>query len=97
MYMVPPFLAYYGITTGNQSMLQEAYNQVRLYSPTLPLASSGPNGKRIGKIVPQLPPRQVGRRTMAAHRPGYEWHRLRTLVDRCVAAYHTRTQGDQCG
>ncbi len=35
MYMVPPFLAYYGITTGNQSMLQEAYNQVRLYSPTL--------------------------------------------------------------
>ncbi|KAH9172576.1 glycoside hydrolase family 105 protein [Lactarius sanguifluus] len=31
VYMVPPFLAYYGITTGNQSMLQEAYNQVKLY------------------------------------------------------------------
>ena len=30
MFMVPPFLAYYGITTSNQSMLQEAYNQVRL-------------------------------------------------------------------
>ncbi|KAH9035187.1 glycoside hydrolase family 105 protein [Lactarius pseudohatsudake] len=31
VYMVPPFLAYYGITTGNQSMLREAYNQVKLY------------------------------------------------------------------
>ena len=29
MYMVPPFLAYYGITTSNESMLREAYNQVR--------------------------------------------------------------------
>lgn len=35
MYMVPPFLAYYGVTTGNQSMLQEAYDQVCLYSLTL--------------------------------------------------------------
>ncbi|KAH9040705.1 Six-hairpin glycosidase-like protein, partial [Lactarius pseudohatsudake] len=31
LYMVPPFLAYHGITTGNQSMLQEAYNQGKLY------------------------------------------------------------------
>ncbi|KAH9013651.1 glycoside hydrolase family 105 protein [Lactarius deliciosus] len=31
VYMVPPFLAYYGVTTGNQSMLHEAYNQVKLY------------------------------------------------------------------
>ncbi|KAI0296737.1 Six-hairpin glycosidase-like protein [Multifurca ochricompacta] len=31
VYMVPPFLAYYGVTTGNQSMLQEAYTQVKLY------------------------------------------------------------------
>ncbi|KAH9979414.1 hypothetical protein BGW80DRAFT_1472334 [Lactifluus volemus] len=31
VYMVPPFLAYYGLTTGNQSMMQEAYNQIRLY------------------------------------------------------------------
>jgi hypothetical protein len=29
VYMVPPFLAYYGVTTGNKSMVQEAYNQVR--------------------------------------------------------------------
>ena len=28
MYMVPPFLAYYGVTTNNESMLQEAYTQV---------------------------------------------------------------------
>jgi hypothetical protein len=28
VYMVPPFLAYYGMTTNNQSMLQEAYTQV---------------------------------------------------------------------
>ena len=28
MYMVPPFLAYYGVTTSNTSMLQEAYTQV---------------------------------------------------------------------
>lgn len=29
VFMVPPFLAFYGLTTGNQSMLQEAYTQVR--------------------------------------------------------------------
>ena len=28
VYMVPPFLAYYGVTTNNESMLQEAYTQV---------------------------------------------------------------------
>lgn len=33
VFMVPPFLAYYGLTTGNQSMLQEAYTQVRSRSP----------------------------------------------------------------
>ena len=26
--MVPPFLAYYGVLTGNQSLVQEAYQQV---------------------------------------------------------------------
>jgi len=31
VYMVPPFLAYYGATTGNQTLLQEAYNQIKLY------------------------------------------------------------------
>ena len=30
--MVPPFLAFYGLTTNNQSMLQEAYTQVCLGS-----------------------------------------------------------------
>ena len=74
MYMVPPFLAYYGITTGNQSMLQEAYEQVRLYPMTSSWTISGPNGKRIGSTVPQLPSRRVGWRTMAAHRPGCKWY-----------------------
>ncbi|KAL4076573.1 Six-hairpin glycosidase-like protein [Scleroderma yunnanense] len=31
VYMVPPFLAYYGAVTGNQTLLQEAYNQIKLY------------------------------------------------------------------
>ena len=31
MYMVPPFLAYYGVTTQNISLLQEAYTQISLY------------------------------------------------------------------
>lgn len=30
-FMVPPFLAYYGVTTNNQSMVGEAYNQIKLY------------------------------------------------------------------
>jgi len=31
VYMVPPFLAYYGVTTRNRTMLAESYNQIRLY------------------------------------------------------------------
>ncbi|EAU81609.2 hypothetical protein CC1G_02625 [Coprinopsis cinerea okayama7 len=31
VYMVPPFLAYYGVTTSNRTLLTEAFNQVRLY------------------------------------------------------------------
>lgn len=31
IYMVPPFLAYYGAVSGNQSLLEEAYNQIKLY------------------------------------------------------------------
>ena len=31
MYMVPPFLAYYGVTTKNRTMLEAAYTQVKLY------------------------------------------------------------------
>ena len=29
--MVPPFLAYYGVTTRNWTMVLEAYNQIQLY------------------------------------------------------------------
>lgn len=29
--MVPPFLAYYGVLTQNQSLVQQAYDQCRLY------------------------------------------------------------------
>ena len=31
VYMVPPFLAYYGVITNNQSLVGEAYNQIKLY------------------------------------------------------------------
>lgn len=33
--MLPPFLAYYGVMTGNQSMVQEAYTQISLYRNVL--------------------------------------------------------------
>jgi hypothetical protein len=39
--MVPPFLAYYGVTTSNESMLWEAYNQVRFHQTPLFLTSNG--------------------------------------------------------
>ncbi|KAJ7109388.1 Six-hairpin glycosidase-like protein [Mycena epipterygia] len=31
VYMVPPFLAYYGVLTGNTTLITEAYNQIKLY------------------------------------------------------------------
>ncbi|KAF5390489.1 hypothetical protein D9757_005183 [Collybiopsis confluens] len=31
VYMVPPFLAYYGLLTNNQSLLEDAYTQIKLY------------------------------------------------------------------
>ncbi len=31
VYMVPPFLAYYGVLTSNESLVTEAYNQIKLY------------------------------------------------------------------
>lgn len=31
MYMVPPFLAYYGVLNGNKTVLDEAYNQIKAY------------------------------------------------------------------
>lgn len=33
--MVPPFLAYYGALTGNKTILQESFDQVRLYRDAL--------------------------------------------------------------
>jgi rhamnogalacturonyl hydrolase YesR len=33
--MVPPFFAYYGATTHNQTMVREAYNQIKLYRDVL--------------------------------------------------------------
>jgi hypothetical protein len=45
VFMVPPFLAYYGITTSNESMLWEAYNQVRFYQTPLFLTSNGADHK----------------------------------------------------
>jgi rhamnogalacturonyl hydrolase YesR len=29
--MVPPFLAYYGVLTNNRSLVEESYNQIKLY------------------------------------------------------------------
>ena len=31
MYMVPPFLAYYGVMTRNRTLVVESYNQIQLY------------------------------------------------------------------
>ncbi|KIL59656.1 hypothetical protein M378DRAFT_200069 [Amanita muscaria Koide BX008] len=31
VYMVPPFLAYYGVTTSNRTLIEEAYTQIKLY------------------------------------------------------------------
>jgi hypothetical protein len=78
-------------------MLQEAYEQVRLYSLISSWTISNPNGKRIGSTVPQLPARRVGWRIMAAHRPGFKWYGSGTLVNRCVVAYHAHRQDDKCG
>lgn len=39
--MVPPFLAYYGAVNSNKTMLELAYNQIRLYRDQLREPSSG--------------------------------------------------------
>ncbi|KAL5512387.1 hypothetical protein ACEPAG_3379 [Sanghuangporus baumii] len=41
VYMVPPFLAYYGVLTSNRSMVEEAHNQIKLYRSYL-LSDSSP-------------------------------------------------------
>ena len=35
IYMVPPFLAYYGASTSNATLVAEAYNQIKLYRDVL--------------------------------------------------------------
>ncbi|KAF8688593.1 Glycosyl Hydrolase Family 88, partial [Rhizoctonia solani] len=35
VYMVPPFLAYYGVLTDNQTLVEESYNQIKLYRDVL--------------------------------------------------------------
>ena len=40
MYMVPPFLAYYGVMSQNTSLLEEAFNQLKLYRTYLASDSS---------------------------------------------------------
>ncbi|EJD51821.1 Six-hairpin glycosidase [Auricularia subglabra TFB-10046 SS5] len=49
VYMGFPFLAYYGVVTGNQSLVQEAYDQCRLYRDGL-LIKDGPYGPAWGHL-----------------------------------------------
>ncbi|THH32646.1 hypothetical protein EUX98_g1533 [Antrodiella citrinella] len=57
VYMVPPFLAYYGVLSNNQSLVSEAYNQVKLYRQYLGDSSAGGIWKHIvmGSTVPPDP------------------------------------------
>ncbi|KAG1824531.1 Six-hairpin glycosidase-like protein [Suillus subaureus] len=47
VYMVPPFLAYYGVLTQNKTILTEAYTQIRLYRKYLQDAAAGNLWKHI--------------------------------------------------
>ncbi|KAG2049356.1 Six-hairpin glycosidase [Suillus hirtellus] len=47
VYMVPPFLAYYGVLTRNQTILGEAYIQIRLYRKYLRDTAAGNLWKHI--------------------------------------------------
>lgn len=39
--MVPPLLAYYGVITRNRTLVQESYNQIKLYRSYLVDSSAG--------------------------------------------------------
>lgn len=41
VYMVPPFLATYGVMTRNRTLLEESYNQIRLYRSYLRDSQTG--------------------------------------------------------
>lgn len=52
--MVPPFLAYYGVVTANQSLLYDAYDQIKLYRNYLsdPQDNNLWQHIRFGSIIP---------------------------------------------
>lgn len=45
--MVPPFLSYYGVVTGNQTLVEEGYNQIKLYRNYLHDSGAGGLWKHI--------------------------------------------------
>ncbi|KIY63982.1 Six-hairpin glycosidase [Cylindrobasidium torrendii FP15055 ss-10] len=47
VFMVPPFLAYYGVLNSNQSLVEEAYNQCKLYRDILRDSDNGNLWKHI--------------------------------------------------
>ncbi|KAA1476436.1 hypothetical protein DENSPDRAFT_511437 [Dentipellis sp. KUC8613] len=47
VYMVPPFLAYYGVLSQNRSMVEEAYNQIKVYRNYL----NDPNANGLWKHI----------------------------------------------
>jgi rhamnogalacturonyl hydrolase YesR len=47
VYMAPPFLAYYGVITQNQSLVVESYNQIKLYRKYL----RDPNANNLWKHI----------------------------------------------
>jgi len=47
VYMVPPFLAYYGVLSGNTSLIAESYTQIKLYRQYLLDTSAGGLWKHI--------------------------------------------------
>lgn len=44
MYMMPPFVAYYGMLTRNQSLMQTAYDQIRLYRNSMRITDGAGQG-----------------------------------------------------
>lgn len=50
IYMMPPFLAAYGLYTSNQTLLQEAYDQIRIYRDHMRI-QSGPAQNLWGHIL----------------------------------------------
>lgn len=47
VYMAPPFIAYYGVLSENETLVQEAYNQIKLYRQYLMDSNAGGLWKHI--------------------------------------------------